>query len=215
MEKKHNLAGMLTELANLHQSAAAITRLQEKYPGFLPEAPSFQVTFRYVNSDSGKALPLDVPEKLHYVLWLRIMVCQLWTGNPDSGCLRELEQVLLSGRPGLSSNAPFARSLNAPPLSGIIGVDWKHRAFVYRPQTLLQEALHFLMQQSPKAKICCNPDCPAPYFIAPRSNARYCSGDCLQAVQRAAKRKWWEEKGTDWRKRQKKQSQQKAKVRAK
>ncbi len=49
-------------------------------------------------------------------------------------------------------------------------MDWKPlRTFVYRPQTLLQEALHYLMQESPKAKICAGPDCPAPYFIAPRA----------------------------------------------
>ncbi len=193
---KHNLAGMLTDLANLHRSAAAIERLRAKHPSFLPDAPpNLVMSVRYSKSE----VKADIPDSLSYVVWLQEMVCALWKGNPGSRWLGDLEQVLLTGTLGINSKIPFLQSFNPPPLSGIIGVDWKHRSFAYKPQTLLQEALHFLMQQSPKAKICANPDCPAPYFIAPRSNARYCSEDCLQAVQRTAKRAWWNEKGQQWR----------------
>jgi hypothetical protein len=197
MAAKHNLARMLTDLANLHRSAAAIERLRAKYPGFLPDAPSgINFKVRYV-TESGQEIPHDVPEGLQYILQLQRMICELWSGKPSDRCLTELQHVLLTGKLGVT--VQFLQSLNVAPLPGIMGVDWKHRTFVYRPQTLLQEVLHCLMQESPKAKICANPDCPAPYFIAPRSNARYCSEDCLQAVQRASKRAWWEEKGQEWR----------------
>ena len=196
---------MLTDLANLQPSAKAIVRLQQKYPKFVPESPTqLHISIRYVQAESGEALPLDVPENLHHVLWLKEMVCRLWKGNPDSRCLEDLEQVLLSGKIGIGSTIPFVKSLNPLPVSGIIAVDWKRREFVYRPQTLLQEALHYFMQASSKAKVCANPDCPAPYFIAPRTNTRYCSGDCLQSVQREAKRAWWDEKGQAWRRSRKK-----------
>ena len=190
---------MLGDLANLHRSAAAVERLRAKHPDFLPDAPpGLKFKVRYLSA-SGQELSNDIPEGLQYVLGLKEMVCELWKGNPSDRCLGELQQVLLSGQLGISGNSKFVQSLNAPPLAGIIGVDWKHRTFVYRPQTLLQEALHYLMQESPKAKICASPDCPAPYFIDAPSNARYCSEDCLQTVQRASKRAWWEQKGHEWR----------------
>jgi len=200
MEKKHNLAKMLTDLANLHRSPAAIGRLLAKYPNFLPESGHVDHLGRALEAESGEEEMLDdLPYSIHHVWWIKEMVCQLWKGNPDPRRLRELEQILLSGEVGLNSPAPSARKSDPEPLPGIIGLDWKHRTFVYQPQTLLQQALHYLMQESPKAKICANPDCPAPYFIAPRSNARYCSEDCLQTVQRTAKRSWWEQKGQEWR----------------
>lgn len=205
METKFNPAAMLIALANLPTDAAAIALFQEKHPGFIPEPQGIRHTVT-LRSEAGEAVPTDLPENLHHVLMLQSLVRQLWKGNPDARTLSDLEQVLLSGRLGIG-NVPFLKSFNPQPLTGIIGIDWKHRTFVYRPQTLLQQALHYLMQESRRAKICANPDCPHhPYFLAGRSNAQYCSDDCLQATLRASKRTWWDEHGTEWRKNREKES---------
>lgn len=180
-----NLATLLSDLANLHTSAAAIRRLREKWPDFLPEAPRNPTITIQQYAES-------VPKELHYVLYLRGVVQSLWVGNVDA--TKDLEPILLTGKIGFA--IPI---FNAAPQPGIIGIDWKHQSFVYRPQTLLQKALYFLMQNSHKAKVCANPDCPAPYFIGSRSNLRYCSPDCLQVVQQQAKRDWWRESGQKWR----------------
>jgi len=163
-----NLAAMLTDLANLADAEdATIKRMQQKYPGFLPK-------------DSRQ------------VPWLKTIVQQLWTGNPHPRCIRDLENLLLSGQLGSAGPEPLT------PLAGIIGIDWRHGRFVYRPQTTLQRALAYLMENSHVAKICANPDCRR-YFIADRSNTQYCSEKCLEAARRETKRAWWDEKGDEWR----------------
>lgn len=201
----NNLAKMLSDFANLHSSGQAIARMQAKWPDLLPDTPQhpFKVEYR---TESGETLAIDVPENLHWVLWLRDLIRQLWTGNPNDVTVRELEQILLTGRLGVGAFVPMFAPAAMP---GIIVIDWKHRRFDYRPKTVLQRALYCLLQNSPRAKICANPDCPAPYFIAPRSNTRYCSEDCLQAIQRKAKLDWWNEKGEDWRKARQKKSRSK------
>jgi hypothetical protein len=44
---------------------------------------------------------------------------------------------------------------------------------------------------SGNARICPNPTCPAPYFIAPRTNRKFCSAACRNVVgQRNFKKRW-------------------------
>lgn len=48
-------------------------------------------------------------------------------------------------------------------------------------------------------KVCGNPECPAPYYIAQRKSQRYCGEQCADLFQREAKRNWWRERGSEWR----------------
>jgi hypothetical protein len=175
---------MLTDLANLQRTPKATERLRKKWPDFMPKAPT--------------------PD-FRWYLFLSVLVRQLWAGDPDLECVQNVENILLAGQlVGVPHKVKDHWSTGRTrwlthPLPGVIGIDWKRRAFVYRPQTKLQRALAYLMRNSHKAKICANPDCPAPFFIGVRTNSRYCSDDCVQAIRREAKRAWWGEKGNDWR----------------
>jgi hypothetical protein len=53
-------------------------------------------------------------------------------------------------------------------------------------------------------KVCGNPECPAPYYIAQRRSQRYCGEQCADLFQREAKRSWWQEHGNLWREQRKK-----------
>jgi hypothetical protein len=201
METERNLANTLQELANLYTSTRSIQRLQQKWPTFLPIAPVFQIKIENRLS-TGEIVPLDVSEDLHYVIWLRDFVRQLWAGDSSDFVRNKLEHILLTGKLGWGGASPL-NFLNAPILPGIVAVDLRHRRFEYRPQTLLQEALYFLLQNLDKAKVCGNPDCPTPYFIAPRSNTKFCSDGCVEEIKREAKLAWWKSKGNQWREKRK------------
>jgi hypothetical protein len=204
MEKKTNLAGALRDFANLQRSVEAIARFQKKWPDFLPPKSAVRLEMR---TPSGEAVPVGVPEDQHYILVLQRIVQLLWLGSPDPTVGTQLEGILLTGGLAFNSNMPFLKHLNSPPLPGVFTIDTKRGVFVYKPQTMLQEALYYLMQNSSLAKVCANREsCPAPYFIAPRSNTRYCSEDCLNYKQRESKREWWQEKGEQWREDRKKKS---------
>jgi len=206
MITENNLAAMLSDFANLQRTADAIRRLRQKWPEFLPKAPTAGIKVEFHSPDLGEVVPYDVPEDLQWIIWLKMIVSSLWTGNPHPLVVRDLEKILLSGQIGPDPPSGPTRFFlgssadPAPPLPGIIGIDWKHRTFVYRAQTTLQRALAYLMQNSHKAKTCANPDCPAPFFISARTNSRYCSEDCVEAMRREAKRSWWGQKGIEWRK---------------
>jgi hypothetical protein len=49
-------------------------------------------------------------------------------------------------------------------------------------------------------RICANPECKAPYFVAKDLRQRFCSEICAQWGQREWKRQWWAAKGAEWRK---------------
>lgn len=175
---------MLTELANVVPNEEGLRRFARKFPGFLPESPS-NPRIRLPNY-------AQVPEELHHIVLVREEIRDMWSRSSESS--QHLESLLLSGK--FWFGVPM---FDSPPLPGIIGVNWRRGEFVYRPQTPLQEALHYLLRNISKAKICANPDCPAPFFIGRRS--RYCSTDCSAAMQAEAKSKWWKKSGSEWRKR--------------
>jgi hypothetical protein len=50
---------------------------------------------------------------------------------------------------------------------------------------------------SDEARKCPNPTCDAPYFLATRRDQKLCSERCSRLV---ANRRWWADKGADWRK---------------
>lgn len=48
-------------------------------------------------------------------------------------------------------------------------------------------------------RVCPNPECPAPYFVAGKRSQKYCSKACAAPAQRELKRTWWTEHGPTWR----------------
>jgi hypothetical protein len=57
------------------------------------------------------------------------------------------------------------------------------------------------LQPSARRRICAHPHCEHPYFIATRSDQKFCSKECGEWAQREHKRAWWAEHGPQWRKR--------------
>ena len=52
---------------------------------------------------------------------------------------------------------------------------------------------------------CGNPTCPAPYFVARRTDQKYCErGECTRYAQTQYALKWWGEHGSAWRAKRKK-----------
>lgn len=72
------------------------------------------------------------------------------------------------------------------------------------PQNLWQYILIQLMEEPlGRLRVCKNPDCFTPYFIARRKDQVYCGSDCASLV---AKRNWWNEHGREWRRKRKKKT---------
>lgn len=203
METGIDLAAALTDLANLAPTEKAIARLRAKWPeDFLPTPPSnYQIEVKYLDEESGKVVASDLPANIQWVVWLAGVVKALWIGNPQPKVTQALEEILLTGKLVPLDLSPIARQfVTLPaPIPGVFRVDWRRQKFVYIPKTILQAALHFLLEHSDKAKVCGNPDCPAPYFIAKRGNKKYCSDDCETVGRKASKSKWWDEHGDEWR----------------
>jgi len=51
-------------------------------------------------------------------------------------------------------------------------------------------------QKREHVRICQNPECATPYFIATRKDQLFCGKDC---AHRIAVRRWWSEHGNEWR----------------
>jgi hypothetical protein len=80
--------------------------------------------------------------------------------------------------------------------------DWKRGELMYKPQNDFEKAVYALFRNSKLAKVCGNPDCPAPLFIAQRKSQCYCGEDCAQVYQKEWKRKWWKNRGSSRRQKQ-------------
>jgi hypothetical protein len=120
-----------------------------------------------------------IPELL--VLLLSDFIQQAWS-SPD---LREREWKLFLARKqiwDLLMPAGWEAPLSAP------------------PRIPLEDAVLYLQSQEHRARRCANIDCPAPFFFANRKNQKFCRDECAAPAKSAAKKRWWEERGSEWRK---------------
>jgi hypothetical protein len=58
-----------------------------------------------------------------------------------------------------------------------------------------------VLEQRERLATCQNPDCPARYFLAKRSDQKYCGGECTAYAQRKYAREWWNREGKESRRR--------------
>lgn len=89
-----------------------------------------------------------------------------------------------------------------------LGTSTGHRADWARNVSMaLTEAVRLVE----KLAVCAHPECTTPLFIRERKNAKVCSADCRDWMQRKWTREWWEANGESWRaNRCKKKSQRRA-----
>ena len=197
-ETRGNLAGTLgpsklldgiSELANLRDDPPSFERFARRWPVF---APIWRGEFRVagvVCDDWPTGMPPGLPKRFFLIWQQREKLREIWRGNSN-----KLTEVLLASLDEIYEDpdpeGPWPRELK---------VDWQRGEFVYVPRREFQRAVYELFRRSPLAKVCGNPDCAAPYFIARKTAQRYCSDGCAQVFQREWKRRWWKEKGSKWR----------------
>jgi hypothetical protein len=195
------LLDALKELANLRDEPESFERFVRRWPGFI----------RVLDSDSDMSYRLseavtgiqNLPNRFLHMWQRREDLRQVWRGHSE-----KLAAILLPGIPPEELSAEerdeyvskderdTAGEWQWPPQ---IKVDWHRSQFVYVPRTEFQRAVYALFRKSALAKVCGNPDCVAPYFIARRAAQRYCSDGCAEVFQRAHKLQWWKDHGSEWR----------------
>jgi len=111
--------------------------------------------------------------------------------------LREKFRALWEGRSGRSVSTTISGSSYDISLHG--------RSLVFHAKTLEGFMLIELATTDAKRlRKCVRPDCQNPYFIARHLKQQYCSTSCAEWAQVLWKKKWWEDKGTAWLKKQRK-----------
>jgi hypothetical protein len=100
---------------------------------------------------------------------------------------------------------------------GFVGIGYRQWRVSLRPPMILPEdrnlrgflaftvLIHFHL-----LAVCRNPDCPTKYFVARRSDQKYCGGECTVFAQRQYSLKYWNEEGKH-RRAEKSQREKKAK----
>jgi hypothetical protein len=200
---------LLTELANLGETSASLTRLQHslkakfnaEFNTVLPELQLFREGYEALpeaTQESGFGAE-TILEGLLIPLrnWLR----RIWV-NPN---MRHKELLLLGLREyvrGLRQDLP-RRVYRIIPVAY-----WGNPEQPEEPSPL-EQALIWLLKSADKTRCCPHPDCPTPYFLAKRRNQRYCSEVCAQRGERELKQKWWEKHGKEWRRQRQKKSRRK------
>lgn len=195
-----NLILGLKDLANLQDEAASFEWFARRWPVFsrvLDEDPAdtYGATagrINYVGFSYGAPwtrMPPNLPKRFFLMWQMREALREIWRGNSD-----KLTEVLLPSLDEIFAD-PDPEGLWPPQLK----VNWQSGEFVYKSRSEFQGAVHELFRRSPFVKVCANPDCPAPYFIAHKTPQRYCEEACAKVFQREWKRRWWKEKGTKWR----------------
>jgi hypothetical protein len=194
----------LVELANLRDDPAAFERFCTRCPGLA-----------YVSGELPDPHPIvhtTLPTKFWLVWERREKLRALWEGE-----LHYLREFLLPADPPeeLRVTGTYIDRNSADIQIGLewdapIDLDWAKGSVVYVPRTEFQRAVYALLRKSSLAKMCGNPDCPDPYFVAKRAGQRYCRDKCAELFQKEWKREWWAKHGNAWRRGRKKTKRQPA-----
>jgi hypothetical protein len=189
----------LIELANLRDDPAGFERFNRRWPTFI-HVPDNDLPYTLAAPITGI---LNLPNRFLHMWQRRQDLRKIWRGNTDT-----LKAVLSPGTPPeelqpeeqvdyVTKNESDAAGEWAWPPQ--VELDWQRSQLVYLPRTGFQKAVYELFRKSRLARVCANPDCAAPYFIASRASQQYCSDGCAEVFQRESKRQWWEKRGKEWR----------------
>lgn len=188
------LKNFIEHLANLpDQTDAPEVHRFKRFFGdlFLPEVPWSVVDHWAIRVEEEDVVELSKDERLwkYWLLPLRNAVRVIWV-SPDLrikqwGVFRILEKYFIVGD----------RSLSVGPVHD--DSEW----FVGHlgPPSPCENALMQLLRFARLTKLCVNPGCQTPYFLASRRSQQYCSELCALPAQRKSQRKWWAANGPDWR----------------
>jgi len=189
MKSTHNRAlETLSELANLREDDAAISRFLKSRREYLNEEFLDQVPDDVVRDD---------------VLGLRNKIRKLWRGGEVAN---EIAREFLLAKEVIHYGAEDEKHVEFSP--DAINVDWDRGKLVltYKALDSFQASIYELLQVSRFAKICARAECPAPYFIAKKIVQQYCSDECKYAVREEIQKNYWNRRGSKRRKERKGQS---------
>jgi hypothetical protein len=147
----------------------------------------------------------------HDVKLLSKCVQEIWRGLPEGAGqllvflviddLTDALQVAIASRQ-FQTDDTTARilktlgTISASALQARLRPDWTRQGrFRYEAATPFQKALYLLWAKSSLVKVCKNPDCPAPFFVARRVQQQYCGDECAAPFRLEAKMKWWNSVG--------------------
>lgn len=192
------LLGALQEFANSGCERERVAFFVKRWPGFLSFLDDFAAG-GYITK-----LPPGLPEAEHARMksagnWeradffkdFRDHVRAAWTGNE-----RVIQYLLGFGIEELGADS-FETKVGGR--ANQIRPDWRRSGFRYEPQNTFQAAVYELLKHSRQARVCANPDCTNPYFIATDHRQKFCSPECTQPAQKEWRRRWWEQHGQQWR----------------
>jgi hypothetical protein len=185
---EHNIDALI-ELANLRDEPAAFERFARRWPVFacVEDDPLYQlVGFHY--GEQPTRMPPSLPKRFFRAWQRREALRRIWVGDSD-----KLNEVLLPTEAEMMMDDEEWASAWNPQLK----LNWQRGEFVYIPRNEFQVALYELFRRSSFVKLCANSNCPAPYFIADKTTQRYCSESCAEVFQRAYKLRWWNEHGSE------------------
>lgn len=190
-----DLLRAVTELANLRDDGSDFVRFFRRWSSLVPEVEAHGIQFERMQR-------AGIPARFMVLYQRRDALREIWRGN--SVVLAELllpnePPEELRGREEYLERDDENGHATGWVWSPQISVDWHRGQFTYEPRTSFQKALYLLFRRSRFAKVCANPDCPAPYFIAKKATQHYCSDGCAEVFQRECKRRWWAEHGDAWR----------------
>jgi hypothetical protein len=211
----------LMALANLRDDPADFERFAKHWPGLVhvgPDLPNGEAPLQLIgHDDKGDPIiragdiwdtmirvPEFIPPRFAHMYKRRETLRWVWRGNA-----KLLSALLIPGIPpeeeltGIYASLPKTdlegRPVLVPGIWAPITFDWQSGRILYSPQTEFQHALYELFKKSPFVKVCANPDCPTPYFIAAKTSQRYCEEKCAAEGLRESKRKSWHENKDKWR----------------
>ena len=115
--------------------------------------------------------------------------------------IRIAELVRMTG-PDESGSKDLLEAYSFLPLVNVLGhlrPAWiRQGQFKYEATTVLQKALYAFWAKASLARVCKNWDrCPAPFFIARKTQQLYCSDECAAPARLEAKKKWWDKVGKE------------------
>lgn len=172
-----NVRSFLEELANARDTDALRSALT-RWAALFVEA-RYCVPKNLICETQDTPKDLAIPESIAFLLR------RLWVSDEEA--ISKLDRLFLSEN----------RSWTYTP--GFFRADWRRSKLVYQPHSQIQHALFFLLEHSTLLRLCGNPDCDRPYFIAEHGNDRYCKKKCFNKARSDAKRAWWGEHGEQWR----------------
>jgi hypothetical protein len=178
---------LLTGIANLRADKALFSWLKAHFPYVLEDVDVWFVRHLAMNAEEEDYDPSCPDEDLILRYWLvplKQTLRALWMVQDKMtrkwGMFRISQNWFLQGRRDLIR---FPRA-NDSDLLGALRAPGK-------AERLLSE----LVDRFEMARLCLNPQCDTPYFIATQHQQKYCSDGCARFGKRESQRKYWAEKG--------------------